>query len=297
MKDIYQTVHFLFNHPLTRKRKWSALKRFARWQFHAKILNLPVVYPFIEGSQLIITKGMTGATGNIYTGLHEFEEMGFLLHLLRPGDIFCDAGANIGSFTILASAVIKANTLSFEPVPVTFMHLKRNVTINHLESTVDLFNCGLGEEPGSLHFTKDLDTVNHVMSGDEKAAGQTIEVEIKTLDQALNGRVPVLIKMDVEGYELSVLKGAASTIKDLTLKAIIVELNGSCHRYGVEEREIHQYLVSAGFAPASYDPFERILVKRETYNLHGNTIYIRDEPFIRQRIKEAPFFTVLNQKI
>ena len=63
---------------------------------------------------------MTGATGNIYTGLHEFEDMMFLLHLLRPGDIFVDAGANIGSYTVLASAVVGAKSISFEPVPPLF---------------------------------------------------------------------------------------------------------------------------------------------------------------------------------
>ena len=42
-------------------------------------------------------KGMTGASGNIYFGLHEFEEMGFLLHFLREEDLFIDIGAYIGS--------------------------------------------------------------------------------------------------------------------------------------------------------------------------------------------------------
>ena len=44
-------------------------------------------FQWIKGSKLIVRNGMTGATGNIYCGLHEFADMGFVLHLLRPGDL------------------------------------------------------------------------------------------------------------------------------------------------------------------------------------------------------------------
>lgn len=46
---------------------------------------------------------MTGATGNWYCGLQEYEDMSFVLHALRPGDLFVDVGANIGSYSILAA--------------------------------------------------------------------------------------------------------------------------------------------------------------------------------------------------
>ncbi len=59
---------------------------------------------------------MTGATGNIYAGLHEFDDMAFFLHLLRPEDMFADVGSNIGSYTILASGVVGAKSVAFEPV-------------------------------------------------------------------------------------------------------------------------------------------------------------------------------------
>lgn len=54
---------------------------------------------------------MTGATGNIYVGLHEFEDMAFLLHVLRRTDLFVDVGANIGSYTILAGGAAGAKLL------------------------------------------------------------------------------------------------------------------------------------------------------------------------------------------
>jgi hypothetical protein len=49
--------------------------------------------------------GMTGATQNIYVGLQEFVDIMLTLHFLRKGDLFLDMGANVGSYTILASGV------------------------------------------------------------------------------------------------------------------------------------------------------------------------------------------------
>lgn len=46
---------------------------------------------------------MRGATGNVYVGLHEFESMGFVLHVLRSSSAFIDVGANVGAYTVLAA--------------------------------------------------------------------------------------------------------------------------------------------------------------------------------------------------
>ncbi len=114
--------------------------------------------------------------------------------------------------------------------------------------------------------------------GDEKNVN-TIEVDIVTLNDIFSNakQVPTLMKVDVEGLEKSVLEGAANVLKNDTLKALIVELNGCCHKYGVTENEIHQILLDYGFKTYHYEPFERKLELTNSYNNGGNTIYIRDE--------------------
>ena len=69
---------------------------------------------------------MRGATGNIYAGLHEFIDMIFRLYFLQPDDLFLDIGANVGSYTILASGVCGAETWAFEPDPDSASFLRRN---------------------------------------------------------------------------------------------------------------------------------------------------------------------------
>ena len=212
VRDLINTLKFILDHPVTRNHKWAAFRRFAGWQIQSRTFRRPVVYPFIENSKLIIEGGMTGATGNIYTGLHEFEDMMFLLHFLRPEDVFADVGANIGSYTILSSAVAGAKTVAFEPVPSTFLRLKNNVAVNNVEALVQLYNAGVGKEKGELNFTSGFDTMNHVVTGDLDGVSDTIRVKILKLDDLLTDNIPSLIKIDTEGFEMSVLEGATSTL-------------------------------------------------------------------------------------
>ena len=63
---------------------------------------------------------MTGITGNIYAGLHEFADMAFVLHFLRGRRPVRRCGrANVGSYTILVSGVVGCRTIAFEPDPIT----------------------------------------------------------------------------------------------------------------------------------------------------------------------------------
>ena len=294
MRNLYNILRFIFTHPLSSKNKWAAFKRFLTWQGGSRILSLPIVFPFVGNSKLLVEKGMAGATGNIYAGLHEFEDMAFTLHFLRDGDTFADVGANIGSYTVLASAVAGAYSISIEPVPSTFVRLKNNVSINNIEERVQMVNAGVGSCDGVLHFTSDRDTVNHVLPHGE--SNNSIEVRVKTLNEICSSRIPALIKMDVEGFELHALKGATSVLSNNTLQAMIIELNGSSQRYGITDAEIHEFILSFGFKPYSYKPFLRTLQKMRTYG-EGNTIYIKNEKLVSERVASSPRYKVLSTLI
>lgn len=88
----------LINHPLNSKRKILAVVSFFHWQ-----IKLRLVYPdeivvfFTNRSKFIVKKERIGLTGNLYCGLHEFENMMFLLHFLRSEDHFFDIGANVAA--------------------------------------------------------------------------------------------------------------------------------------------------------------------------------------------------------
>ncbi|MDD5034068.1 MAG: FkbM family methyltransferase [Methylococcaceae bacterium] len=224
--------------------------------------------------------------------------MALVLHSLRPGDLFVDVGANVGSYTILAGGVCGASVLSVEPIPTTFGDLLDNIRLNHLESLVSPKNLGIGARRGTIKFTESLDTVNHVLAENEAGSEKGIEVPLETLDRLLEGLSPSVIKIDVEGYETEVIQGAASTLTNVNLLALLLELNGSGTRYGFDEDRLHNSLLEKGFVPCLYQPFERKIIPIDGKNPDaGNTLYVRNIAALQDRVATAPAFTVLGQAI
>jgi FkbM family methyltransferase len=163
---LLSTLKFILSHPLNRGRPLSALGRFAAWQVASRV-RPEIEFEWIEGAKLIVSRGMTGATGNIYCGLHEFVEMGFLLHLLRPNDLFLDVGASVGSYTILAARVCGARAIAFEPDPGAATALRRNIAINNVSALADVRETALGGVRGQIALTVGLGAMNRVAGPDD----------------------------------------------------------------------------------------------------------------------------------
>ena len=249
-----------------------------------------LLYNWIGDARLIVLNGMVGATGNIYVGLMEYEDMSFLLHYLQKDDTFFDIGANVGVYTILASKVKEAKSISVEPLPSTYEKLIDNININRLKNTKHL-NIGLANEKSKLYFTSDKDTMNSVATKNDK---NKIEVEVDTLDNlSITYGSPKSIKIDVEGYERKVLSGAEKTLQDENLEVVILELNGSGKKFGFSDDDIHNYMKDYGFLPYSYNPFKRNLSELSSYGKH-NTIYIRKNCIesIKEKVINSEAFNV-----
>lgn len=290
---IASTFGFIWNHPLNQSSRLEALARFVRWQISSRFMPGLIAFPFVEQTTLFAKGGMTGATGNWYCGLHEVEDMGFVLHLLRPEDTFLDVGANVGSYTIIAAGAVGAGVVAVEPIPSTFEHLKRNVALNGLSGLVSMKCLGLSDHSGTLRFTSDLDCVNHILADGEVLP--SIEVPVTTLDELVGDSVPVIIKIDVEGHELSVLRGAEKTLSAVGLLAVVMEINGSGARYGVGDETLVAQMKAYGFEPYAYDPFDRRLVDASLAG--GNTIFIRDPKLVEERVKSARRYRLINGTI
>ncbi|MDH5377647.1 MAG: FkbM family methyltransferase [Gammaproteobacteria bacterium] len=286
--SLLKVLGFIVNHPLNREQKLRSIIRFVKWQIQSRLVPGVAIIDWINGSKFFAKKGEVGITGNIYTGLHEFSDMGFLLHFLRDGDLFVDVGANVGSYTILACSAVGANGIAFEPVPSTYRRLVDNIQLNHLEKKVKCLNKGVGSNQGVVDFTSEENATNHALSPSEECKNK-VTVEITSLDSGLHGSDPSLIKIDVEGYESEVLEGAKKTLKNRKLNAVIMELNGSGDRYGFDESQLLNLMISNDFSPYTYDPFNRLLVNIEGKNtFSGNTLFIRNKAFVEERLKTAP---------
>lgn len=297
MRNPLDTVRFILSHPLNRARPGRALARYLQWQVSSRLASGPIAVPFVNDSRLLVARGMTGATGNIYCGLHEFADMAFLLHCVKPGDRFVDVGANIGSYTVLAAVAGCGDCISVEPAPTTFESLKRNIAINGFQDVVRALNIGIGASTGHLRLTTGLDTVNHVLA--ETEGGEAVEIEVRPLDDLLGSiEAPTLLKIDVEGFESEVMAGAERTLDSGSVLAVIMELNGSGARYGFDDATLHRTMLGHGFQPMTYEPFARQLASLADRNAaDGNTLYVRDVHAVEERLTSAPRFHMWNGSI
>ncbi len=280
------TLGYLGRHPLARRRPHLTYWRFARWQVESR-LRRDVLVSWGDDAKLIDSNGMTGATGNIYCGLHEFADMAFTLHLLRPEDLFVDVGANVGSYTVLASAVCGAKTIRIEPDPETANHLGRNIGANRVEDRVQVVESSVGAASGMVRFSVGRDTTNHVLeAGDDTGC----EIVVEPLDTIVGEGTPTLIKIDVEGYEPHVVAGAHRVLAQPTLRALLIE---------TVDEEILAQLTGVGFRRARYEPFSRRLDWADAVvaPATGNTLFVRDLETCRARIAAAPRRRVLGQMI
>lgn len=290
---LLSTTRFIIDHPLNKGGRVAALCRFVRWQLSSRLMPYPVALPFVNDYRLFVERGMTGATGNYYCGLHEADDMAFILHFMQDGDTFYDIGANVGSYTILAAAAGVKNIISFEPSPATCERLENNIRLNRVSSYVELKQCALGNENGEIRFTKGHDTVNHVAAGNDDSDATEL-VQIRRFDDFYRQGQASFIKIDVEGYEAFVLSGAPVALDDPALMGILIEDNGSDQRYQ-SKQPVGEILKSHGFHPYRYDPTSRELkADSGTMGVFGNILFLRNVEEAVKRVKTAGKFRLIN---
>ncbi|MBX3164729.1 MAG: FkbM family methyltransferase [Bacteroidetes bacterium] len=159
----------------------------------------------------------------------EFNSVKVFCELVKNSETFFDIGANIGYYSLLASAIKNKNILvyAFEPMPSAFDFLKENISINHF-SNVQPQLLALSNEKGTATFYSIINEKFKKfpqLTGDgglsEVQSGQrtkiNFEVKIDTLDnfvvEHLNGKKIDLIKLDTEANEHRVLSGADTVLK------------------------------------------------------------------------------------
>ena len=278
IEDLRRFHGFVSQHPVGARDQMGAWTRWLRWQLGSRLLGAPVVMPWLDDSCLIVERGMTGATGNLYCGLHEFADMALVLHYFGGGQgMFVDVGANIGSYTILAAKVCGAATLAVEPVPSTFQRLERNIAANRISDRVEARCCAAGLSSGEIRFSTDRDTTNQVV--DESYTGSSIAVPVTSLDELLAGRSSGLWKIDVEGFEREVLDGALRALNDDALEIVLLE---------GDDESIRETMATAGFSTRRYDPFARRFSLPTAGDSGGNHVWVRESEDLCQRLRDAP---------
>ncbi len=153
----------------------------------------------------------------------EHEEGGLIRRIVRPGSTFVDVGANVGYFSrLVATTCQPGRILAFEPHPDLVEILRLNVW--GLHPGVEVFPVALGTSTGTvpLHTAEHNPGDTRVGEGGVARTDATMVAAVAAFDEIAGGRVDV-VKMDVQGYEVEVLRGMLRTIRDNPQMIVVAE--------------------------------------------------------------------------
>lgn len=149
-----------------------------------------------------------------YGEMHrEWPELNWIAdHGVKQGDFVIDCGANNGFTSILFAKYAGSNgkVIAIEPVPHNVRIIQENISLNEV-TNCELVACGAGSAEDTIEM---IDMPNGTMLTELVAKGKKIQVPVKTIDSIANGRKVNFLKVDVEGFELEVLRGAKEVLKD-----------------------------------------------------------------------------------
>jgi FkbM family methyltransferase len=229
----------------------------ARWSLYPRrpwLIRAHDEFPFFT------TRSGSGAL-IYYQGSSEPEIADFVRHVLKPGMVFVDVGAHQGEYTVLASKLLgcSGSVHAFEPHPGIGELLRRNVRLNECSNVVVCSEAAWDVE-AVLGFELNPESSLSAVQGEHQGilGTKTIEVRTMTLDRYFaNHSVakPNLIKVDVEGAELHVLRGATSllVLPPGQAPAVVFEYGPSnARRFGYAADDTVGFLRKHGYAVYSW---------------------------------------------
>jgi FkbM family methyltransferase len=187
--------------------------------------DLPIVAGPLEGWRWIAASSMHACV----EGTYESENQALLVEHVRPGDVVYDVGANAGYFTLLASHLVgpTGRVVAFEPFPAALRYLRRHIELNGVENAT-VIDSAVSDARGTAHFRAHAEiTMGRLADGGE------LSVDVVRLDDVYaNGHAPLpdLIKIDVEGEELKVLRGATAILHHRRPTILLATHGSATHR-------------------------------------------------------------------
>lgn len=179
---------------------------------------------------------------------YERREMKHLVRLLKNPKTIIDVGANIGWYSImLAKLYPKCDVYAFEPMPETYDMLFRNIYENDLVSQIYTFNVALSDETSKVEFAY-YPNFPGASSMRKNIKGKSIKVVVDAypLKNYFFDSID-LIKIDTEGSELYVLKGAELHLKKHHPLVMCEMMRKWTHNFGYHPNDIIKYMKGLGY--------------------------------------------------
>ena len=199
--------------PASRGQRLRTGCRTLRHEIQTRAFRRPTTLPLGERSEIIARPGETNSP--LACRNPPNWEMVVWQQLLHPGDLFLDVGANIGIYTIMACE-LGAHVIAFEPDAYNAGRIRENLALNGY--TAEVVQQAVADRGGPVRFTEGLDSFNHLTE-----AESGVEVQAIALDDVIGERHVAGIKIDVEGAEHLVLKGAERALASHRIAVLQIE--------------------------------------------------------------------------
>ena len=174
--------------------------------------------------------------------------------------VFCDVGANIGYYSLLAASIVgpEGRVISFEPDPAHAELIEKAAEWNQFRQ-IEVHSLALAAKRGSATLHRNTENAGNqsLLAANTSVAAEAIEVQVSTLDQViaetLDNRPVDLLKVDTEGAEALVLAGASQTLETPGLQILLEFWPEGIRRFGSDPALLLQDLVDRGFLISSLE--------------------------------------------
>lgn len=182
-------------------------------------------------------------------GLMGREERSYFENTVRPGQTVVDVGANQGIFTLLFAKLVgcEGRVVALEPQPALFAALDDNCRLNAVEHVTRLqMAAGERRSQGLLHCSRFNRGDNRLS---DSLTGPSVPVNIAALDDLLPAEMVNLVKIDVQGYELHVVKGMQQILdRARDIKVFFEYWPAGLGYAGAAAGELPEFFLSRGFS-------------------------------------------------
>lgn len=263
-----------------------ATPRYVHWLFLHRFRSGVALTQQLCNSVTIRYLPQGNVSRDLYLGQFEQETIDFFSHHLRPGMIVFDVGANIGVYSLLSADYVgkRGAVHSFEPTPNTFAQLQVNVKLNGF-ACIHLNQLAVAEQSGTSNlFLYKQNAMNSLSRQDWVGTplGQ-VAVETISLDEYIDAEgldTVNLLKLDVEGAELGVLKGARRLLSGPNPPVVVCEFaDKTTSNFGYRAADLRDYLAGFGYQFFRWNSKSRSLVPetlRSSYEIYANLVCIRE---------------------
>jgi len=233
-------VRFTWTHPANEAGRARAVLRLARFQARGRLLHRRTLVRLGDRSRVWADPHRYGALKVVCGNPPDHSEMLAWRRVLRPGDLFVDVGANVGSYAIWAGD-LGAEVIALEPADDTFALLVENVVLNGYPT--EAIQAAAGAAAGTVRFTRGRDDKN-IMD-----PGGSAEIRMVTIDSVIGDRTAAGMKVDVEGFEIEVLRGCERALSEHRIRLLQLEWNAtSAKAVGADRGPVADLLARHGYS-------------------------------------------------